>query len=104
MDKEQSYPVSSQNQLMDNRCQFSGEDSIMCISSTVPSRPEPTTTVPALLRFWLITRFVRRNLLTLPAGLGNLTPHMRHDIGLEQRAAVHWSDATAYIDRDPRRP
>ena len=76
----------------------------MCISTTVPSRPEPTTTVPALLRSWLITNSCGATRSPCPPASGNLTPHMRRDIGLEQRAAVHWSDATAYIDRDPRRP
>jgi len=47
---------------------------------------------------------VRADPLALPAGLDNLTPHMRRNIGLENRAAMHWSDATAYIDRDSRRP
>ena len=38
--------------------------------------------------------------LDLPADFDNLTPHMRRDIGLENRAAKQWSDATAHIDRD----
>jgi len=76
----------------------------MCTLSTVPGRPDPAMTKPALLRFWRLTRFARRNPIFLPAGLDNLTPHMRRDIGLEHRAAVHWSDATTYIDRGSRRP
>ena len=76
----------------------------MCTSATVQSRAEPTKAGTALLRFWRIVRSVRADPLALPAGLDNLTPHMRRDIGLENRAAMHWSDATAYIDRDSRRP
>lgn len=76
----------------------------MCMSSTVQSRAEPPKAGTALLWFWRIVRSVKVDPLVLPAGLDNLTPHMRRDIGLENPAAVHWSDAAAYIDRDSRRP
>ena len=76
----------------------------MCRSSAVQSSAEPSKAETTLRRFWRTFRTVRADPLALPAGLDNLTPHMRRDIGLEHRAAVHWSDATAYIDRGSRRP
>ncbi len=76
----------------------------MCTSSALQSRDKPTRAGRALLRFRRIVRGVRTDPLVLPAGLDSLTPHMRRDIGLENRPAMHWSDATAYIDRGIRRP
>ena len=74
---------------MENWRQFSGEGSFMCTSTTVQSRTEPTKAGTALLRFWRIVRSAKVDPLALPAGIGNLTPHMRRDIGLEHRVAVH---------------
>lgn len=76
----------------------------MCTSSTVQSRPGPAATAPALLRFWRMVGYRRSKPLAQPAGLDHLTPHMRRDIGLENRAAVHWPEATPHIDPDTRRP
>ena len=42
--------------------------------------------------------------LGLPVTIGTLSPHMRRDLGLQDQAAVRWSDSIAYIDRDSRRP
>jgi hypothetical protein len=76
----------------------------MCTSSTVQSSAEPPKAGTIVPRFWRIGRSVRAEPLALPASLDNFTPHMRRDIGLENRPAMHWSDATTDIDRASRRP
>lgn len=76
----------------------------MCTASTIQRRAEPSRAGTALRRFWRIVGGAKAAPLALPTDLANLTPHMRRDIGLETRAAMHWSDATAQTDRDSRRP
>jgi hypothetical protein len=76
----------------------------MCTSTTVQPNAEPPKTGIAVPQFWRIIKIANADLLAPPADLDSLTPHMRRDIGLDSRAAKQWSDATAHIDRDPRRP
>ena len=76
----------------------------MCTSSTVQGSAKPPKAGTALRQFWRFVRRTKADPLALPAGLANLAPHMRRDIGLENRAAVRWQDAMAYIDRGSRRP
>jgi hypothetical protein len=72
----------------------------MCALLTVQGLAQEPAHSNPLRRFWLILRSAKPRSGEFPVTLGNLSPHMHRDIGLDPRPDGHWSDMTAFIDRE----
>jgi hypothetical protein len=71
----------------------------MCNPSTAQYRSEPRAPAP-WHRLWLLLAGGAPAESLKRIQLGQLSPHMRRDIGLDPQPAAHWSDGAALLSRD----